>query len=110
MLEDQLQILNGTIIELIALLKDIKEPIQKVYENAHAAPASTEGETKKEETPPSSDDAVSELHQLCLGLVRKNKENKEKILKIIADHGGKMLKDVPVEKLPSLKIALEKLP
>jgi len=42
-----------------------------------------------------------------LKMVRKDRKNKEKIIKIIADQGGELLKDIDESKLPQVKAALE---
>ena len=50
---------------------------------------------------------LDQLQDICLKLVRKDRKNKEKIVKIIADQGGELLKDIDESKLPQVKAALE---
>ena len=50
---------------------------------------------------------LDQLQDLCLKLVRKDRKNKEEIVKIIADQGGELLKDIDESKLPQVKAALE---
>ena len=59
-------------------------------------------DTKKEKPAEESAENVTlgQLQDLCLKLVRKDRKNKEKIVKIIADQGGELLKD-------QVKVALE---
>ena len=56
---------------------------------------------------PAENVTLDQLQDLCLKLVRKDRKNKEKIIKIIADHGGELLKDIDGAKLPDVKKALE---
>ena len=66
-------------------------------------------DTKKEKPAeePAENVTLDQLQDLCLKLVRKDRKNKEKIIKIIADHGGELLKDIDGAKLPDVKKALE---
>ena len=62
-------------------------------------------DTKKEK--PAENVTLDQLQDICLKLVRKDRKNKEKIVKIIADQGGELLKDIDESKLPQVKAALE---
>jgi poly(A) polymerase Pap1 len=91
----------------------IENKIDKLIEAIETLTETLSKDTKKEkpaEEPaegPAENVTIGELQSICLKLVRKDKKNKDKIVKIIADHGGELLKDIDESKLPQVKAALE---
>ena len=92
----------------------LEEKIDKLIVSIEALTAAVSGTnlTNKEEQPASKEEpaenvTLDQLQDMCLKLVRKDRKNKEKIIKIIADHGGELLKDIDGAKLPDVKKALE---
>jgi len=114
MLEEQITKLNSSIIELTAVINLLWESSQATQPaTSTTATKRTKVEKKPEpkKEPSSEPEAVTptELEKMCLIIVRKNPDAKETIRAIIKAHGGDMIKDVPVDKLPELKAALEAL-
>ena len=95
MLENQIKDLTEAINSLTAVLAS-NSPVGK----RKAAPAEEE---KKEVV------TLDQLQDMCLEIVRKDRSLKEKIGEILANHGGKLLKNIDETKLPSVKRALEEL-
>jgi len=92
----------------------LEEKIDKLIVSIEALTAAVSGTnlTINEEQPASKEEpaenvTLDQLQDMCLKLVRKDRKNKEKIVKIIADQGGELLKDIDESKLPQVKAALE---
>lgn len=100
----------------------LEEKIDKLIVSIEALTAAlygrVENEVKKETTKigkcqvqDSKDElepvTVETLQDMCLAIVRKDRKNKKQIIKIIADYGGELLKDIDEAKLPYVKKALE---
>lgn len=66
---------------------------------------SPEPTVEHDAAPPSRDD----LRELCLAIVREDRSKKASVAGAIEKFGGKLLKDVPDDKLAELKVALEAL-
>ena len=92
--------IEDKIDKLIAAIETLTETLSKGVKAE---------DTKKEKAAeePAETVTIGELQSICLKLVRKDKKNKDKIVKIIADHGGELLKDIDEAKLPQVKAALE---
>ena len=115
MLEEQITKLNSSVIELTVAINRLWEEGDK-HQSAKTTKTEPKKETKKEPAPkkepePKAEGAVSpaELEKMCLVIVRKDPEAKDKIKSVIKAHGGDLVKDVPPERLPDLKAALEAL-
>ena len=92
----------------------LEEKIDKLIVSIEALTAAVSGTnlTINEEQPASKEEpaetvTIGELQSICLKLVRQDKKNKDKIVKIIEDLGGELLKDIDESKLPQVKAALE---
>lgn len=111
MLEEQITKLNSSVIELTAAINRLWEEGEKRESSKPKSEPKKEvkKETKKEPEPVVEAVTPAELEKMCLIIVRKNPDAKETIRAIIKAHGGDMIKDVPVDKLPELKAALEVL-
>ena len=90
--------IEDKIDKLIAAIETLTETLSKGVKAE---------DTKKEKPAEEPNVTLDQLQDLCLKLVRKDRKNKEKIIKIIADHGGELLKDIDGAKLPDVKKALE---
>ena len=102
MIEDKIDKLIEAIENLTETISNNTKPKDTKKEKPAEEPAA-----KKEEAKPAETVTIDELQDLCLKLVRRDKKNKDKIIKIIADHGGELLKDIDETKLPDVKKALE---
>jgi len=92
--------IEDKIDKLIAAIETLTETLSK----------GVKAEDTKKEVPaeePAENVTLDQLQDLCLKVVRKDRKNKEKIVKIIADQGGELLKDIDESKLPQVKAALE---
>ena len=100
--------IEDKIDKLIAAIETLTETLSKgvkAEDTKKEKPAEEPAEEPGEE--PGETVTIGELQSICLKLVRKDKKNKDKIVKIIADHGGELLKDIDEAKLPQVKAALE---
>ena len=96
--------IEDKIDKLIAAIETLTETLSKgvkAEDTKKEKPAEEPGEEPGETV------TIGELQSICLKLVRKDKKNKDKIVKIIADHGGELLKDIDESKLQQVKAALE---
>jgi len=94
------RMIEDKIDKLIAAIETLTETLSK----------GVKAEDTKKEVPaeePAENVTLDQLQDLCLKVVRKDRKNKEKIIKIIADQGGELLKDIDESKLPQVKAALE---
>jgi len=115
MLEEKITQLNSSIIELTAVLINFAEISQlpKTTEPKNNKAETAKPKTKKKETPPDPKPDTKKtpdrdaIQDFCLKLVRLDSKNGAKIKKLIKDHGGELIKDVPDDKLAALKVALE---
>jgi len=77
--------IEDKIDKLIAAIETLTETLSK----------GVKAEDTKKEVPaeePAENVTLDQLQDLCLKMVRKDRKNKEKIIKIIADQGGELLK------------------
>lgn len=78
------------------------------------APEDIERESPEPAATPGQDSGTGtvtrdELRDMCLSIVRADRSKKARVAGAIEKFGGKLLKDVPDDKLVALKAALESL-
>lgn len=78
------------------------------------APEDIERESPNPAATPGQDSSTGtvtrdELRDMCLSIVRADRSKKARVAGAIEKFGGKLLKDVPDDKLVALKAALESL-
>ena len=113
-LENKIETLTAAIVELTAQIKGFREdaPIveQQLAEIEAAEKAEAKPAPKKQPVQKQPDVTAEELQALCMKLVRTDKSNKAKILKLVGAYkGAKTIAAVPADKLPELKAKLEAL-
>jgi len=100
--------LETEIKNLTAAIQLLTEAVNKNQLKA-AAPVPVVEEPKAE-TPAAAPTATVEgLQQRCLELTTIDKSNSPKIKAIIASYGGKLVKDIPADKLDDFASKLEAL-
>jgi hypothetical protein len=80
----------------------VSQKAETVSQKAETVSQKAETVSQTPKTP-----TLKELQDFCLELVRKNPKAKTKISKTVKSFGGDLIKDVPEEKYPELKTALE---
>ena len=104
--------------EMIASMNALTAALTRISSLANIPTAETKApETKVQETPtlqaattPKAPPiTLGELSDLCLNLVRKNRNWKTKITDVIKSFGGELLKDISSEKYENLKAELKKI-
>ena len=96
--------IENKIDKLIEAIETLTETLSK---GVKAEDTKKEKPAEEPAEEPAENVTLDQLQDLCLKLVRKDRKNKEKVIKIIADHGGELLKDIDENKLPQVKAALE---
>jgi len=102
--------LETEIKNLTAAIQLLTEAVNKNQPQAPAAAPVPVVEEPKVEAPAAAATAnVDSLQKRCLELTTIDKSNSPKIKAIIASYGGKLVKDIPADKLDDLASKLEEL-
>ncbi len=98
--------LETEIKNLIAAIQLLTDAVNK---NQAAAPVPVVEEPKIEAPAAAPTANVDSLQKRCLELTTIDKSNSPKIKAIIASYGGKLVKDIPADKLDDFASKLEEL-
>lgn len=101
-LEAKIEKLTSTIEALIETLYDVEANV--------AIPPTAEPEQKQEVEPEQTAEPEinhEDVQQLCLKVVRKDRNKKPDLKRILGEYGATLVADVPTDKLSELKAKLE---
>lgn len=108
MLETKIEELTKAVQELTIAL-NAEKPEPKKAETKKEEKPEPKKESKPDQQKPSRDDVNQDLQAKALEMIRNKKVAKPQITKLIADHGGKLIKDIPEENIEAFKKELEAL-
>jgi len=107
MLEEEIVKLKSSVIELTAVMLQIKNLMLTPKEERKKTDVNNEVETDSTTIP--EEITLQGLQDLCLGLIRKDPAKNKAIKNIVTSFNAELLKDIHENKWPELKAKLEAL-